>query len=406
MSSTFSGTSDGRRSGISTAWAYQGRLLRKGMGGRCGSFNEWNMHVLLSLSGRQRKKKRKRSAAKAPPLMLCASSSTPPRIRGRLVGNAAFGSRAFPFTPRGGGAHLTVCGISQLLRHLVGEVRVRVHLGNVVVGFHHFDELHQLFRRLDGRDIEALLRDVLESRTLDRVAGLLQDIARLGPMRRIRRHRDESIFLVDVPSSRIDELQFEVLGKDACFAAGDDAEPIEHPAHGIALRPATAPLLDDGFHETQRAVPVVRDAFDDAGHAARTVAFIDDFLHLFPFKLAGTLLDRALDIRVRDVVLPRVLDGGSQSIIDRWISSSASCDLDQARMAREDLAAPRVLGGLTNPDVGPFTVSGHERIRIRARVREDDNAIVASSVCFESQYLRTLTLTLRPSPTFGTPASP
>jgi len=75
--------------------------------------------LLLSLSGRQRKKQRKRSAARAPPLRPCASSSTPPRIRGRLVGEL-LRSRAFPFTPRGGGACPTIIGICiVLMRHVM-----------------------------------------------------------------------------------------------------------------------------------------------------------------------------------------------------------------------------------------------------------------------------------------------
>ena len=60
----------------------------------------------------------------------CASSSTPPRIRGRLVGNAAFGSRAFPFTPSfvrlrtGSGGRALPCRTTAARRAPVGIVLV------------------------------------------------------------------------------------------------------------------------------------------------------------------------------------------------------------------------------------------------------------------------------------------
>ena len=74
------------------------------------------------------------------------------------------------------------------------------------------------------------------------------------------------------------------------------------------------------------AILIVGCRFDNDGHAARRVTFVNDFVELLCIlALAGAAFDRALNIIVRHALRARSLDRAAQARIAIGIAAAALC---------------------------------------------------------------------------------
>src|SRR6185369_15039525 len=104
-----------------------------------------------------------------------------------------------------------------------------------------------------------------------------------------------------------------------------------------------AVLFEDVADLGGGAVAVVGHRLDDQRDAARTVAFVRDFLVRGAFELAGAAFDGALDVVLRHVVGLRLGHGRTKTGIAADVTTAEACGNGHfLENAREDLAALRV----------------------------------------------------------------
>ena len=112
-----------------------------------------------------------------------------------------------------------------------------------------------------------------------------------------------------------------------------------------------------------RARRIVGDGFDHHRHAAGPVTLVCHFLIIDAFELAGTLLDRPLDVLLRHRVGACVLHRGAQSRVAVGITAPLLCrERDLANELCEQRAPLRVSGRFIVLDLLPFTMTSHMQL--------------------------------------------
>src|SRR5690606_32951106 len=122
---------------------------------------------------------------------------------------------------------------------------------------------------------------------------------------------------------------------------------------GAVRAEVTAILRERVANVRYGAVPVVGQAVDHHGDAARAVAFVTHFLVARALELARAALDRALHVVLGHALRFRFLEREAQTWIRSGIAApGAGSDRNLADQFREDLAALCVLSAFSETDSG------------------------------------------------------
>ena len=147
---------------------------------------------------------------------------------------------------------------------------------------------------------------------------------------------------------------------DACLWHGDETTSLELPRDRPGASQLAARLGEDRSDLGRSSVAIVRLGLDEDGHAAWSVALVDDLLELLGLASTRRLVDRSLDVVRGHVDRARLLDCEAESKVGVRIPAAGACrhgnfpcDLGEQR------AALGVVGALLALDLGPLGVTGH-----------------------------------------------
>ena len=139
----------------------------------------------------------------------------------------------------------------------------------------------------------------------------------------------------------------------------DDAGAVEHEGDRAGFAEIAAGLGEEGADVGGGAVAVIRQRLDDHGDAAGTVALVADLVVALAVA-AGRLLDGALDIVLRHVLLARRDDGRAQPRIHgRVRGSELGRHRDFPRQLAEQFRLLGILLALAVHDVLELGMAGH-----------------------------------------------
>src|SRR6185369_1575441 len=145
----------------------------------------------------------------------------------------------------------------------------------------------------------------------------------------------------DVVGAGLDRgIQHGVVGGDAAVVF-DDAGAVEHGGDRAGFAEIAARFGEEGADVGGGAVAVVGQRLDDDGDAAGAVTLVADLVIVLAL-IAERLLDGALDIVLRHVLLARRDDGGAQARVHVGVGrAQLGRDGDFPRQLAEQL---RLLG--------------------------------------------------------------